>query len=141
LAGGDPHPPTPQDPEWVPPHTPYPLTSTNNYTFFPNPPPSNYACRSLQKYILCKVNLESTVPCNSLEPNIHAASQPFRYVSAGSTYCHFDPFSVTPPPAQIAQTSAQCVIQNTPRVGFLTSPLHKDIFMCYICPNCRRSLR
>jgi hypothetical protein len=33
---GRPHPPTPQDPEWVPPHTPYPLIRTNNPTFFQN---------------------------------------------------------------------------------------------------------
>ena len=115
MDGDTPHPPTPQALQWVPPHTPYPLTRTNNSTFFPNSiritqqlhannypkttnipsnlsnhPPSNYTPRSLQKYIISKVKLGSPVVCNSPEPSIHAGSQPFRYVSAGSTYCHYD---------------------------------------------------
>jgi len=136
LGGDTPHPPTPQALQWVPPHTPYPLTRTNNHTFFqnspritqgpssiivgksrpscpithdrlfktrgkPGKPPSNYTPRVRRKYILCKVKLGSTVVCNSLEPSIHAGSQPFRYVSAGSTYCHYDPHLKYPTPSEL----------------------------------------
>ena len=73
----------------------------------PGKPPSNYTPRLLQKYIISKVKLGSPVVCNSLKPNIHAASQLFRYVSAGSTYCHFDPFSATPPPLELHLTVSQ----------------------------------
>jgi len=149
FDGGRPHPPTPQDPEWVPPRTPYPLTRTNNSTFFqnsmritqgpssiivekscpscpithdrlfktrgkPGKPPSNYTPRVRRKYILCKVKLGSPVVCNSLEPNIHEASQPSRYVSAGSTYCHFNPHLKYPHPLRITRQLVANSTAETP---------------------------
>ena len=102
---------------------------------------SNYTPRVRRKYILCKVKLGSTVVCNSLEPSIHAGSQPFRYVSAGSTYCHYDPHLKYPTPSELHSGMILIYLPKHPPGRIPNLPLHKDIFMCYICANCRRSLR
>jgi hypothetical protein len=107
----------------------------------PGKPPSNYTPRVRRKYIISKVKFGSPDVCNSLEPNTHAGSQPFRYVSAGSTYCHFDPHLKYPPPLRKRRYLSTSTDIETPPGRIPNLPLHKDIFMCYICPNCRRSLR